>query len=284
MEDFKNWIIFFLAILALIETLVLIYTIDPGSNKNEFLLSIPGVKTTYVNALLEYEPLNKILTSLTCANGIRNDDPTNLIKEATKSIIIGLLMALFMVYIKQNGIAIILFVFMCLYPFVRRIMDKKDYHKKYIAGFYTFLNYITQYLSGGVERRQALIEVEKLIPEDNVIKPKLKDAISRNAITGFDGDSYIAALQELNKGLDYSEINTFISTARRSETNGDAISETLLDQINDIYKRVEIEKRGHIAGYESKFGVMIVWFGMLSCLAMFCIPIFASAILSLGAI
>ena len=54
--------------------------------------------------------------------------------------------------------------------------------------------------------------------------------------------------------------------------------------INDIYKRVEIEKRGHIAGYESKFGVMIVLFGMLSCLAMFCIPIFASAILSLGAI
>ena len=46
MEDFKNWIIVFLAILALIETLVLIYTIDPGSNKNEFLLSIPGVKTT----------------------------------------------------------------------------------------------------------------------------------------------------------------------------------------------------------------------------------------------
>ena len=164
------------------------------------------------------------------------------------------------------------------------VMDKKDYHKKYIAGFYTFLNYITQYLSGGVEMRQALIEVEKLIPEDNVIKPKLKDAISRNAITGFDGDSYIAALQELNKGLDYSEINTFISTARRSETNGDAISETLLDQINDIYKRVEIEKRGHIAGYESKFGVMIVLFGMLSCLAMFCISIFASAILSLGAI
>ena len=237
-----------------------------------------------MNALLEYEPLNKMLTSLTCANGIENDDPTNLIKEATKSIIIGLLMALFMVYIKQNGVAIILFVFMCLYPFIRRVMDKKDYHKKYIAGFYTFLNYITQYLSGGVEMRQALIEVEKLIPEDNVIKPKLKDAISRNAITGFDGDSYIAALQELNKGLDYSEINTFISTARRSETNGDAISETLLDQINDIYKRVEIEKRGHIAGYESKFGVMIVLFGMLSCLAMFCVPIFASAILSLGAI
>ena len=284
MEDFKNWIIVFLAVLALVETLALIFTINPGSNKNEFLLSIPGVKTTYVNALLEYEPLNKMLTSLTCANGIENDDPTNLIKEATKSIIIGLLMALFMVYIKQNVIAIILFAFMCLYPFIRRVMDKKDYHKKYIAGFYTFLNYITQYLSGGVEMRQALIEVEKLIPEDNVIKPKLKDAISRNAITGFDGDSYIAALQELNKGLDYSEINTFISTARRSETNGDAISETLLDQINDIYKRVEIEKRGHIAGYESKFGVMIVLFGMLSCLAMFCISIFASAILSLGAI
>ena len=284
MEDFKNWIIVFLAVLALIETLALIFTINPGSNKNEFLLSIPGVKTTYVNALLEYEPLNKMLTSLTCANGIENDDPTNLIKEATKSIIIGLLMALFMVYIKQNGVAIILFVFMCLYPFIRRVMDKKDYHKKYIAGFYTFLNNITQYLSGGVEMRQALIEVEKLIPEDNVIKPKLKDAISRNAITGFDGDSYIAALQELNKGLDYSEINTFISTARRSETNGDAISETLLDQINDIYKRVEIEKRGHIAGYESKFGVMIVLFGMLSCLTMFCIPIFASTILSLGAI
>ena len=284
MEDFKHWIIVFLAVLALVETLALIFTINPGSNKNEFLLSIPGVKTTYVNALLEYEPLNKILTSLTCANGIENDDPANLIKEATKSIIIGLLMALFMAYIKQNGIAIILFAFMCLYPFISRVMDKKDYHKKYIAGFYTFLNYNTQYLSGGVEMRQALIEVEKLIPEDNVIKPKLKDAISRNAITGFDGDSYIAALQELNKGLDYSEINTFISTARRSETNGDAISETLLDQINDIYKRVEIEKRGHIAGYESKFGVMIVLFGMLSCLAMFCIPIFASAILSLGAI
>ena len=160
MEDFKNWIIVFLAVLALVETLALIFTINPGSNKNEFLLSIPGVKTTYVNALLEYEPLNKVLTSLTCANGIEGDDPVNLIKEATKSIIIGLLMTLFMVYIKQNGVAIILFVFMCLYPFIRRVMDKKDYHKKYIAGFYTFLNYITQYLSGGVEMRQALIEVE----------------------------------------------------------------------------------------------------------------------------
>lgn len=284
MENFKNWIIVSLALLALVETLALILTVNPGSGKSEFLLSISGVKTTYVNVLLEYEPLNKILTSLTCANGIEGDNPTSLIKEAVKSILIGLLMALFMVYIKQNGIAIILFIFMCAYPFVRRIMDKKDYHKKYIAGFYTFLNYITQYLSGGVEMRQALIEVEKLIPDDNVIKPKLKDAISRNAITGFDGNSYIAALEELNKGLDYSEINTFISTAKRSETNGDAISETLLDQINDIYKRVEIEKRGHIAGYESKFGIMIVLFGMLSCLAMFCIPIFASAILSLGAI
>ena len=284
MEDFKNWIIVSLALLALVETLALILTVNPGSGKSEFLLSIPGVKTTYVNVLLEYEPLNKILTSLTCANGIEGDNPANLIKEVTKSILTGLVMALFMVYIKQNGIAIILFIFMCAYPFVRRIMDKKDYHKKYIAGFYTFLNYITQYLSGGVEMRQALIEVEKLIHEDNVIKPKLKVAISRNAITGFNGNSYIAALEELNKGLDYSEINTFISTARRSETNGDAISETLLDQINDIYKRVEIEKRGHIAGYESKFGIMIVLFGMLSCLAMFCIPIFASSILSLAAI
>ena len=54
MEDFKNWIIVFLAVLALIETLALIFTINPGSNKHEFLLSIPGVKTTYVNALLEY--------------------------------------------------------------------------------------------------------------------------------------------------------------------------------------------------------------------------------------
>ncbi|MDO4500687.1 MAG: hypothetical protein Q4B60_05360 [Erysipelotrichaceae bacterium] len=252
--------------------------------KNRFIDSLPNTKRTYMSVLLNYEPLKKYLVTLTSANGMADDSPEVLLRESIRSVLIGILLLMGMFKFGQKGIGIALLLFMTVYPYVRRILDRSDYKKKYISGFYTFLNYITQYLSGGVEMKQALIEVEKLIPEENVIKPKLKDVISRNAIAGFAGDTYISALEELNRGLDYNEINSFISTARRAQSYGDPITDTLLGQIDDIYKRVEIEKRGHIATYESKFGIGIILFAMLPVLAMFCIPIFASAILSLGVV
>lgn len=278
----EDYIICGLILVALMAALGCIIFKRSSHEKNRFIDSLPNTKRTYMNAVLNYEPVSKYLVTLTTANGMPEDSPEVLVKESVRSVLVGVLIAMILAYFGYRGVGVALVVFMCIYPYLRRYLDRKDYKKKYISGFYTFLNYITQYLSGGVEMRQALIEVEKLIPKENVIKPKLQDVISRNAITGFAGNTYISALEELNRGLDYNEINSFIATARRAQSHGDPIADTLLDQIDDIYKRVEIEKRAHIASYESKFGIFIVLFGMLSVLAMFCIPIFCSAILSLG--
>ena len=286
LQDYLTLI--FIAI-AFVSGITLICSIDVHSNKKVLIDSIPFAKQNYVEKIMSNTFIANYLTELSTANGIENDSPIAIIKEVVKSALYGLLFvavayvfsyAAFKTLVIGN-ISIAFMIFLTFWPIIRRPIDKKEYKQKYISAFYVFLNYITLYLSGGVSMRQALIEVNNLTPSNSVIKPRLENIIAKNAISGFNGDTYISTLEELNEGLNFSEITNFIALAKRSQERGDSITDTLLNQLNDISKKVEIDKRSYIAGKENTFEIIKVVFCFFPVILAFTVPIFVSAISAL---
>ena len=76
--------------------------------------------------------------------------------------------------------------------------------------------------------------------------------------------------------------NNFISTAKRTQERGDPIVPALLSQIDDIYKKVEIDKRSYIANQDNIFSSLQIPLCMMPALLAFMIPMFLSAFRALS--
>ena len=253
----------------------LILSFKSNKSKNKFQSYLPHNKQTLLDNLANDPTVQAQLVNLTTANG-SDDSVDSLLKEFSKSFIYAIIL-LVVAAIFRNSISVLCVcgaALMLVSPFLTRAQKKKSFKKKYIADFYEFLNYITLYLSAGIEFKQALAEVDKLIPSTSLLKPKIKEIRTRNIISGLSGDSYIQTLELLNQDLGFSEINSFISSARRSQERGDAISDTLLIQMTDISKKMQIEKRDYIASKENTFGAMKVGLCFIPYLLITVIPIF----------
>lgn len=278
----KTILLLFIILISFIVLTTFVWTANSKTNKNKLYDNLPKAKTSWIDKMSNNKDVKVFLDELTKGTGIKDDCFELLIKEETKTLIASLGLLVFSSIVGYFYIGLIIAVVLVCYPVLRRISDKKEYKKKYISGFYKFLDYIILYTSGGVPMAKAIIEVEKLIKEDEVIKPRLKAVVSKNSISGLSGNTYIDALKELNEGLDYPEINLFIHTAERSISRGDEISDVLLGQLDDIFKKVEIEKRGVIAKLETKFAIYQVTLNMAPTLVLFAGPILISAIMSLN--
>lgn len=230
----------------------------------------------------ENKDVKHFLDELVKGNGFEDDSVEKVFKQMAKNTIMACLLIVAFGFVGYTVIGVILGLLFIFYPIISRLTEKTAYKKKYMSGFYLFLNYIILYVSGGVPMEKALIEVEKLIPEKEVIKKRLKNVVAKNNISGLSGNTYIDALYELNRGLDYPEINLFIHTAERSIERGDEISTTLASQLDDIFKKVEIDKRQAIAQVETKFTVYQVILNMAPALLTFAAPIFIAGIMSLS--
>lgn len=270
-------LLYFLAAIGLI----IVVNLDNRNDKKEkFLKNLPNKKSSLINRITERQDIHAFLTDLVTSNGLKNDSIDDLIKDITKGGTAGLLLFIVSIFFgaKVALLGFALFAFLAFFPIIKRKTEKKSFRKKYISDFYVFLNYITLYLSGGVEMKTGLTEVEKLIPKKSLIYQRVEDMINRNAISGFSGNTYIATLEEFNNGLNYPEIDTFINSAKRSQARGDAITDTLLIQINDISKKAEMDKRSYIISQESTFGAFKVLLCFTPLMLSIIVPIFISAL------
>lgn len=252
--------------------------------KNTFFKNRPKTKKAFKISLVGNKYYDMALEYLLTANGNFEDSTEQLYQDLIKSGVIGILICVICNLLHLGTYMYFLGVLLFVYPVLQRIMDKKDFKKRYIADFYTFLNYLTLYLSGGIPMRKALVEVNNLFPEKAAIKPKLKNIISNNALSGMSGDTYISALEELNEGLDYLEIQNFLNASKRSLERGDAIADTLLSQIGDLQKRAEIGKKEYIDNRGTTFEMFKVIFCMVPGILMFALPIFVYAMTAISSL
>lgn len=262
---------------------ILILSFKSNKSKNIYQSYLPHNKTNILNNLTNNPTINNFLVRITTANG-SNDSVKDLIKELSKSLIYAVILLIVAVVLRGTIglVCLIGAVLMMITPFMTRIQKQKAFKKKYISDFYEFLNYITLYLSAGIDFKTALIEVDKLIPKTSLLKNKIKEIKTHNAISGLSGDSYIRTLELLNQDLNFNEINSFISSARRSQERGDAISEILLSQMTDISKKMQIEKGDYIASKENTFGAMKVGLCFVPYLLITVIPIFWAVLKTLS--
>lgn len=263
--------------------LYLIISYHSNKSKNKFKGYLPHDKKNLLASLTNNPTIKAQLFDITTANG-KTDSVEALLKDITQSLlysaillVVALIFKGYMALLCLVGITLLI-----INPITSRISRKKSFRKQYISNFYEFLNYITLYLSGGIEFKQALNEVYNLLPDHNLLKPKIKEIMTRNVISGLSGDSYIQTLELLNEGLDYSEINSFISSAKRSQEKGDAISETLLIQMVDISKKMKIEKIDYITRRENAFGAMKVGLCFVPYLLITIVPIFWAVLKTLS--
>lgn len=278
-----DYILIALIIITLISVLALIMLYRPNKKKAQLIKTIPGATKAFGEKLLENDRIRGWMVYLTTSNGIEDDSVEGLYVEALKSVFLALGLLVGAVIITgQWLIAIALALFLIVWPFLRRYLDKRSFRKEYIKSFNMFLNYVTLYLSGGVQMKQALIEVYKIMPSSNeFFKKRLMEVISTNALIGLSGDAYISTLEQLNEGLNFYEINSFISLAKRSQKRGDPISELLLDQISDITKKIDVEKHAYISSQDATFSIAKIVFGLSSTMLMFLIPLFTTSVVSI---
>lgn len=272
----------FLYVLGFISFMFVLWSSRDIKDKTTFFRNRPKAKKTISISLIGNKYYDQFMEYLLTANGDFEDSTDKLYSELVKSslLAVGIVAAGYLMEMSSIGYAI--GVFMVIYPFLFRLLNKKDFKKKYISDFYTFLNYLTLYLSGGVPMKRALIEVNNLFPEKAAIKPKLKNIISNNALSGMSGDTYISALEELNENLDYLEIQNFLNAAKRSQERGDAIADTLLSQITDLQKRSEMGKKAYIDSKGTTFELLKVMFCMIPGILIFAIPIFVYAMTAIS--
>lgn len=274
----KQIFILFLYVLGFICFMFVLWTSKDTKDKTIFFKNRPKAKKNLSISLIGNKYYDMFMEYLLTANGDFEDSTEKLYSEMVKAalIAIGVGAAGYLMDLATYGY--ILGAVLLFYPIIFRLLNKKDFKKKYIADFYTFLNYLTLYLSGGIPMKRALIEVNNLFPEKAAIKPKLKNIISNNALSGMSGDTYISALEELNEGLDYLEIQNFLNAAKRSLERGDAIADTLLSQISDLQKRSELGKKAYIDSKGTTFEMLKVMFCMVPGIIIFAVPIFIYAI------
>lgn len=268
-------------VVSLIILLTLVWTYTANQRKKTVYNNLPRASHSWIDRLSANKNVKEYLEYLTTGNGM-NDSIDEFFKDCVKMSLSGACLIVIASFVGYAWIGILIAIYCLAIPVVNRISRKKEYKKKYIASFYRFLNYIILYISGGVPMGKAIVEVEKLIPEDDILKGKLKQVIIKNNISGLSGNTYIDALYELNRDLDYPEINLFINSAKRSLDKGDEISENLIGQLDDIFKKVELDKRAIIARQETKFTVFQVCFNMMPTLLIFAGPIFIASIMSLN--
>ena len=145
----------------------LILTSHNDSKKRKMQKMLPHETITLKDKAMKQDDIRRILISLTTANGYKDDSVDRLFKEGSQCLIYALVTLLAGYFIslfffkKFMSLCCFLAIYLIVSPFYNRYKSKKAFRKKYIADFNTFLNYITLYLSGGVEMRTALLEVEK---------------------------------------------------------------------------------------------------------------------------
>lgn len=287
-EILINYMTSGMIVVACLTVIFLILTHHNDSKKKKMQKMLPHESNTLVEKVLKQDDIRRILINLTTANGYKDDSVDDLVSDILKStayaliiLAVGYILSLF--FFKQFlFVCCFLSIYMVIAPLYNRYKSKKAFRKKYIIDFNMFLNYITLYLSGGVEMRTALIEVEKLLPDNSYVKPKVEEILAKNAISGLSGNSYIATLEEFNKDLDFSEIQMFINSAKRSQERGDAIAETLMMQIDDISKKVKMQKQDFINSRENIFGTMKICLCLMPMMAAIVIPVFYTAVLMLS--
>ena len=270
-----------LYLIALTCVLVLIYQYNP-SHKLSYFSNVPKINTSVFDKMMANPWIKEKIHYITTGNGIKDDSPDKLFRDVLRSCLYALVAFIIFTSLGFTVVGFAVAILFISWEFIHRIVNKGEYKKKYISSFYTFLNYIILYLSGGVDMRTSIIEVNNLIDDKSPIKDRLNEVVAKNAITGLAGDTYIDALKALNKDLNYSEINNFITTAKRTQERGDPIVPSLLSQIDDIYKKVEIDKRSYIANQDNIFSSLQIPLCMMPALLAFMIPMFLSAFRALS--
>ena len=278
----KDIVISIMYVIALACVLALIAQYEPTRRKLSYFSNVPNINASIFDRMMANEWIKEKIHYITTGNGIKDDSPDKLFRDVLRSCLYALVAFIIFTSLGFTVVGFAVAILFISWEFIHRVVNKGEYKKKYISSFYTFLNYIILYLSGGVDMRTSIIEVNNLIDDKSPIKERLNEVVAKNAITGLAGDTYIDALRALNKDLNYSEINNFISTAKRTQERGDPIVPALLSQIDDIYKKVEIDKRSFIANQDNIFSSLQIPLCMMPALLAFMIPMFLSAFRALS--
>lgn len=275
-------ILLLVALAAVTITLIAMVLMSYKSNKRKYINTVPVPKEKKESTLLSNGFIKSFLTRAVTANGNDDDSIENLFEDYKKMGIGAVLAFLLFSAIGYMSIGIVVALILIVYPLADRFMRRKEFAKNYISDFYVFLNYIILYISGGLSVDKALTYAEVLIPETSLLKGRLKKLVAQKAISGLSGNTWLESLKILNEGYDFSEINSFIGAAERNLQRGDALTDTLTEQLDDIKKRVQLQKRQKIDNANTKFEVMRVLFCFLPLILMFCIPIFLTGMLMLS--
>ena len=274
-------IMMLIGVVAIAIALIIMVINSHSSDKLKYIDNIPLKRDRVTESVMKNNFISNFFKYLTTANGKEGDSPSAILKEMRNYALISIPIVGLFWLVGYLPLGIIMAVFVTFYPLIGRYYDKKQFRTDYINDFYTFLNYVILHVSGGVSVSKSISYVESLIDEKSTIKPRLKKIVAQKAISGLSGDTWIESLKILNEGYDFEEITYFIGAAERNQQRGDALSETLNDQLNDIKKRVQIKKRQKIEQAEPKFEGMRVVFGLLPPFLMLFVPVFMAAMLQL---
>lgn len=273
---------FFLWSLALIVVLIVAYFLifivnpDAGRSRNarKILAYVP--KTEFSQDQTVLGSLGKMIRQYLGDTSITNDNE-QVMKDFMKDFIYIGGMVVFVggmvVYFTKNWFLLVPIAGGGLaLPFLLRYLQRKEFEENYLKSFYRLMDYLILYTSGGINIYSAIEETERLLHEDDVIKPNLRKAITYRNISGMGSDSYMKSLEMLNDGVNLPEIEEFLRIIGLQVERGTPITDSLYSQIDYISQKESIASKNEIAKAETSVTMFKTLFCTIPILLLFLVP------------
>lgn len=289
MSAYSSELEFFVPIIGILIAIFIVYCIMVISHKEntgeKIINTIPDIELFKKEDVKEdnTSTVMHFLTTMTQHNGIKDDSIKGLFKDYVYVLLMCLFMGAILTYILKKWFIIPIMLFGGLFlPILARFFGKKAYRKAYLSSFYSIIDYIILYTSGGVNIFDAIYETEKLVSDDNPIKKSMQEAIKMRNISGVNGNSYVDSLYKLNEELHLAEIDDFIRSIALQAERGTPVVNTLYSQIDYIHQKRLMADKETIAKAESSITMLKTGLCSLPILLLFLIPAILSGIQMLG--
>ena len=199
-------------------------------------------------------------------------------KDYAQGIFIAIVIIAFTNFMGMATIGYLIFFLLMATPIISRITKIKEHKKMYMNSFYKLINYLILYSSGGLNVNGALVEAEKLILSDDVIKPNLSKIVNNRKLAGVAGESLIENLTSLNDGVEIDEIEYFVRSLELSIKKGVPINESLKSQLSFIDSKQYMVAKDVISSADSTIMIVKTAFGLGLMLFLFLAPPMTNAI------
>ncbi len=276
LDSSTKYLIFLALLTASYIAYRLIQNLNKARMKDAILNNVIVPEVTNMKTKKELNVMTKSATyiaELCKNNGLPDDSVKKFWKDMFGSYMLAFMLGFVLLYVTKKKVILVVTILLAPFlPVLIRKMAKKEYEEEFVNSFHKFIDYLILYTSGGVNVQKAVEEIEKFMPDTDVLKPFLTSMVTHQHIGGLGTNNYVDNLRLLNKTMQIDIVDDFIDVIEIQTERGTPLVEALQSRQDYIKQKKQMKLKGDIAQAETAITMYKTALCTMPAMAMFIIP------------